>query len=404
MKILIIIQWCKPEPDFKCIPMAKALQALGHDVEVLTGFPNYPGGSIYPGYQISFLQRELIDNVPVIRVPVYPSHNSSSIKRALNYLSFALSSAIIGPFVTSRSDVVYVYNPMGFTGIIFKALKRTPFVYDIQDIWPDSIVSSGFVRLGSNILSLLSFFFSWFYSSASKIIVQSQGFKSILEDRGVQSSKLEVLYNWCNEESLSFNSSEDPRWKDCLVIAYSGNIGASQSLNCVIDVAQSLQFTNPHIHFVFIGAGTELESLKARSFGLQNVSFISQVPQSELSSFLNNADALLVHLVKDPLFDITIPSKVQFYLASGKPILAGVSGEACQLIERSGSGFVFEPENSKSLLDAILKLNSLPRSELALIGAKARKYYFEEFSLSVAATRLESIFLSAIDSFNSKSF
>ncbi len=398
MKILILMQWCRPEPDFKCIPMAKALQARGHKVEVLTGFPNYPGGTVYPGYRIRWLQRENVEGVPVIRVPLYPSHDKSSVKRALNYLSFALSSTFIGPFAARTPDVVYVYNPMGLPGLVFKMLKRAPFVYDIQDLWPDSIAASGMMRLRGVPLTLLHRFFALVYRSSAKIVVLSPGFKRALEARGVEAEQIEVLYNWCNEDALPAVEAAPSRVTDKLEIVYAGNMGRPQALRCVVEAARLIETMRPRVRFTFIGGGTEVDSLKAASEGLRNVRFIAQVPQSEIGRYLKEAHVLLVHLKADPLFAITVPSKIQFYLASGRPLLAGVSGDAAELVQRSGGGVTFESENVNSLLGAIARLDALGSAELAAMGRKGRDFYRKELSLAIAAERLESVLASALNS------
>ena len=146
MKILILTQWFEPEPTFKGLLFARELAARGHEVEVLTGFPNYPGGKVYPGYRIRPWVREQIDGINVLRVALYPSHNNSGLHRALNYMSFALSAAVIGTALIRKPDVMYVYHPpitVGFAATVIGFLRRTPFVYDIQDLWPDTVAASG---------------------------------------------------------------------------------------------------------------------------------------------------------------------------------------------------------------------------------------------------------------------
>lgn len=393
----MIMQWCRPEPDFKCIPMARALQARGHEVGVLTGFPNYPGGRVYPGYRIRWLQRERLEGVPVVRVPLYPSHDRSRLKRALNYLSFACSAAFIGPFVTRKPDVVYVYNPMGLPGLVFRVFRRAPFVYDIQDLWPDSITASGMMRLGRGQLALMQLFFAQVYRSASKIIVLSPGFKRALEARGVPSDKVEVLFNWCNEDALPAHPAAGGRDDGLLEIVYAGNMGRAQALGCAVEGARRLQHLCPRVRFTFIGGGTEVGALRARSAGLDNVRFVAQVPQEEIGCHLQRADVLLVHLKSDPLFAVTIPSKISFYLAIGKPILAGLTGDAAALVRRSGAGLVFEPEDVDSLVERVVQLEALSREALDALGVEGRRFYQHELALEIAADRLESILACALN-------
>lgn len=397
MKILIIMQWCRPEPDFKCIPLAKALQARGHDVEVLTGFPNYPGGKVYPGYRIRWLQRESIDGVRVVRVPIFPSHDRSSLKRAFNYLSFACSASLLGPFVTAKPEVVYAYNPMGLPALVFKILRRAQFVFDIQDLWPDSLAASGMMRLGRLPLAMLKGFFALVYRSSANIIVLSPGFKRALVERGVPAGKVEVVYNWCNEDAIPAGPANLARDRDSLEIVYAGNMGRPQALDCVIEAARRLAAERSRVRFTFMGAGTEVESLRARSAGLGNVRFVAQVSQEEAGRRLQQADILLVHLKNDPLFAITIPSKIQFYLAMGKPILAGVAGDAAALVDRSDAGFVFQPENADSLVERIRQMEMMGSAALEAKGAQGRRYYREHLSLEIASGRFESILACAVN-------
>lgn len=394
----MIIQWCRPEPDFKCIPIAKELQARGHDVEVLTGFPNYPGGKVYSGYRIRWLQREIIDGIRVVRVPLFPSHDRSSVKRALNYFSFACSASLLGPFVTRKPDVVYAYNPMGLPALVFKTIHRVPFVYDIQDLWPDSIAASGMMRLGRLPVEILKGFFASVYRASARIIVLSPGFKKALVERGVPSEKVEVIYNWCNEDAIPADSGCSSRDGNTLEIVYAGNIGRPQSLDCVVEAARRLEAIRPRIRFTFIGGGTETESLQARSAGLSNVRFVAQVAQREVGRYLQQADVLLVHLKKDPLFAITVPSKIQFYLAMGKPILAGITGDAAALVESAGAGFVFRSEDVDSLVERITQLADMAPATLAASGEKGRRYYRKHLSLPTAAGRFESILACAWNS------
>lgn len=393
----MIMQWCRPEPDFKCIPIAKALLARGHEVEVLTGFPNYPGGKVYTGYRIRWMQRELIDGVRVVRVPIFPSHDRSSLKRALNYLSFACSASLLGPFVTGKPDVVYAYNPMGLPALVFKIFKRVPFVFDIQDLWPDSLAASGMMRLGHLPLAMLEGFFALVYRASAKIIVLSPGFKRSLVERGVRADQVEVIYNWCNEDAIPDGSASLARDRDTLEIVYAGNMGRPQALGCVIEAARRLEAERLRVFFTFIGTGTEVEALRARSAGLGNVRFVAQVSQVEAGHRLQQADLLLVHLKNDPLFAITIPSKIQFYLAMGKPILAGVEGDAATLVERSGAGFVFQPENVDSLMERIREIEMLGPATLGAKGAQGRQFYREHMSLEIAVGRFESILACAVN-------
>ena len=192
MRILMLTQWFDPEPTFKGLAFAKELVRLGHEVEVLTGFPNYPGGELYEGYKIRLIQRENIDGISVLRVPLYPSHDGSALRRIANYVSFAFSAAFIGALLVKPADVMYVYHPpatVGFAASVIGMVRRIPFVYDIQDLWPDTLAATGMLN-NPSILKLVDSGCRFIYRHAAKIVVLSPGFKEMLITRGVPAKKI----------------------------------------------------------------------------------------------------------------------------------------------------------------------------------------------------------------------
>jgi hypothetical protein len=195
MRILMVSQWFDPEPAFKGLPFAKALKSRGHDVRVLTGFPNYPEGRLYPGYRVKPLQREAMEGIPVLRVPLYPSHDASALRRTANYLSFALSAAAIGGFASGPADVMYVYHPpatVALPAMVIGRAHRIPFVYDIQDLWPDTLAATGMMG-NALLLKAVDRWCRWTYRAASRIVVLSPGFKAKLVERGVPREKIEEI-------------------------------------------------------------------------------------------------------------------------------------------------------------------------------------------------------------------
>jgi colanic acid biosynthesis glycosyl transferase WcaI len=198
MKILIVSQWCYPEPDARILNMAEELQKAGHTVEILTGFPNYPGGKIYKGYRLRLFQREVLHGVRLSRVWLYPSHDKSSIKRILNYASFAIFATLIGPFIVRKPEIIYVYHPpatAAIPAIFLKLIYRAGLVYDIQDLWPDSISETGMIK-NNTLISLINKFQHFIYNQSDAITVISNGFKNKLISRGLLASKIHVIYNW----------------------------------------------------------------------------------------------------------------------------------------------------------------------------------------------------------------
>ncbi len=401
MRILMLTQWFNPEPMFKGLTFAKELVKRGHEVEVLTGFPNYPGGKIYQGYRLRLWQREVMDGIPVVRVPLYPSHDSSSIRRAFNYGSFALSAATLGAGLVKQPDVMYVYQPItiGLAAVVIKYLRKVPFVIDIQDLWPEFLPATGMIN-NEKALWLIGKWCEFVYRQASKVTTLSPGFRDSIIGRGIPAEKVEVVYNWCDERQVDLTDASDLELKAKLGfeghfnIVFAGTMGKAQALSTVLEAAKKVKDKAPRIQFVFVGAGVEVENLKAQAqqLALDNVLFLPRRPLSEIGQLLSCADVQLVHLKDDPFFAITVPSKTQTSLAVGRPILMGVRGDAADLITRAKAGLTCTPEDSESIADAVLCLEQMSKSELDQMGENGRKFYLKELSLRVGAERFEKIF------------
>jgi colanic acid biosynthesis glycosyl transferase WcaI len=399
MKILILTQWFEPEPTFKGLLFARELVARGHEVEVLTGFPNYPGGKVYPGYKIQPWLREEIDSIRIIRVALYPSHDNSGIRRIINYVSFALSAAVFGSALVRTPDVVYAYHPPITVGLAAMALgffHRVPFVYDIQDLWPDTVAVSGMLS-NRAALKILSKVCAVVYQRSGHIVVLSPGFKKRLMERGVSTNKIDIIYNWCDEKAMKVDYDHEIRLAtgaDRFSLLFAGTMGTAQGLDSVLEAAQICQTTAPAAEFIFIGGGVERERLEemSRSMKLDNVRFLPRQPMQAMGIILGGADALLVHLKNDPLFRITIPSKTQAYLSAGKPIVMGVSGDAAELVERSHAGVICEPGNPRKIAEAIKELIDSGPERLAEMGNAGRAFYERELSVAAGVDKFERIF------------
>lgn len=393
MRILMISQWFDPEPTFKGLLFARELQRLGHEVEVLTGFPNYPGGKVYPGYRIRPFQREIIGGVPVLRVPLYPSHDGSGVKRAANYLSYAVSAAV-GALLMRRPDVAYVYHPpatVALPAAVLQALKGVPFVYDIQDLWPDTLAATGMME-NAAVLSGVGRVMDNVYRRASRIAVLSPGFKTLLTERGVPEQKISVIPNWTNEDKTDLTPPSPQRARELgfegkFNVVFAGNMGKAQALDVVLDAADELQ--GEAARFVMIGGGVDEERLRtqAKERGLTNVDFLPRRPPSEIGEILALADALLIHLKDDPLFAITIPGKTQANLRASKPLLMGVRGDAAAMVEEAGAGLTFTPQDARALASAVRQLMSLTPQQRQQLGENGARYYEEHLALRVGAAR-----------------
>ena len=399
MRILILSQWFQPEPFFKGLPFAKALKNRGHEVEVLTGFPNYPGGKVYPGYRVRLYHKETMDGITVHRVALYPSHDTSTLRRIINYLSFSLSAFIIGPWLVRKPDVIYVYNliTLGPPAFLLRFLYGTTVIIDVQDLWPESVANSRMLN-NRTTLYILNGICNWVYRRADQLTVLSPGFKKELMNRGVSSEKIEVIYNWFDESSIpvkvpSVSTVKPPELLGKFIVLFAGTIGLAQSLDAMLDCAKSCRELLPDVQFVLIGGGVDRQRLQKRAdeMRLDNVTFLPPRSPDTMGEIFVMADALLVHLKDDPLFRITIPSKTQTYLYIGKPIIMAMLGDAAALVNKAGAGIVCSPDNPEEMMKAIKLLCEMPEGARSRMGEAGHRYYMEHLSFDYGVNRFMSI-------------
>lgn len=403
-RLIFLTQWFDPEPTFKGALFANALADRGYEVEVVTGFPNYPGGKLYDGFRLRLFQREKHGSADVMRVYLYPSHSQSALGRACNYLSFMLTAFCYIAFGARRADVIYCYHPpmtVGLAAAFAGFLRRTPFVIDIQDMWPDTLAATGMVGQ-SRILRWIGGLCNWVYGRAAHVVVLSPGFATSLSKKSVPESKVSVIYNWADAAAaagapaVSRNSESRT---DRFQILFAGNMGRAQGLDTVLDAAKIVESQRgTQLDFALIGGGVETDRLKQRvaAENISNVRFLPRVPMAEIGGYLQAADCLLVCLRDDPLFRITVPSKTQAYMAAGKPILMGVAGDAADLVKRSGCGHVCLPEDATALAEAAMKLASMEPADLAAMGQAGRRFYDRHLSIEVGVSAFVKIFENVI--------
>jgi len=406
MRILILSQYYIPEPAPKMHILAKGLVKLGHKVTVITGFPNYPQGCIYPGYKQRPWQWEKFDGVRVLRLPLYPNCSRSPIKRSMNYISFSLSALVLGPLLSGSVDIMMVYQPPSILGIpawLISLLRRVPFVCEIQDLWPETLHATGMVN-NPHILNILDKLGLFIYKKASALTVISPGFKRNLVSKGVPEEKISVFLNWgyeglYNLEEPDRGLAEEVGMNNRFNILYAGNMGPAQGLHNVIEAA-SLLTDIPEIQFVFMGRGMDRMNLEkeVKVRKLSNVRFLERRPMSQMPSFYALADVLLVHLIDDPLFEVTIPGKTQSYLASGKPILMSVKGDAADLVLKAGAGLVVQPSSPEDLARAVRKLYNMSSAGRKAMGVAGRNYYLKNLSSDVLIDRYEQLFQGLVKS------
>ena len=408
MRVLLVTQWFSPEPVKLPADLAETLKSLGHQVEILTAFPNYPEGKLYAGYRQKIVQREVIRGVDVTRVPIFPDHSRSAVKRIVNYLSYSISAALIGIFVTKKPDVIFVYGSPYTTAIagwVHSKIRGVPYVFNVLDLWPEALEASGLMpsRLAAWLVGAGA---RLIYRSAAAIVVVSHGFRSHLIELGVQPEKISVVSNWVDTDLYKpVERSEEEREKRGMSghfnLLFAGNVGPAQGLETVLEAAALLR-DRTDIQFLIAGDGVSLAGLKnqAQRLGLENVRFLGRLPESEMPALFAAADVLLVTLKRHPLFDITIPHKIFAYMASGKPILAALSGESADIIEQAGAGRGIPPGDPENLARTVVEMARLNADELAAMGAHGRAAVCERYSrarltqqtatvLSEVATRRE---------------
>jgi colanic acid biosynthesis glycosyl transferase WcaI len=404
MRILILTQWYPPEPLRLMHELAQTLQESGHEVQVLTGFPNYPSGKLHAGYRLRPWMREKLEGVDVVRAWLYPEHSRSGLMRVLNYLSFAISTTLLGIFLMRRPDVLFVYHPpltIGLPAWVLSRLWRVPFVYQIQDLWPETLQATSMINNG-RALRAIGRFAGWVYRRAAAIVVISPGFRDNLRQKGAPPGKVHLISNWV-DSAFYRPSAADPAQAQALGLAgtfnvmFAGNIGAAQGLETVIAAAILLQDL-PDVQFVVVGDGMALADLQALAARRQahNVRFLGRYPNEAMSGLYALADVLLIHLKDDPLFRITIPHKTFAYMASGKPILAATAGDTADLITGAGAGIACPPEDPQALAEAVRSFYALSEAERRRMAARGLETVRTQYNRSILVDKIAAVLDSVV--------
>lgn len=388
MKILVICQYYYPEP-FRISDICEEMVARGHEVTVVTGLPNYPEGQIYEGYKNRQHFDEVINGVIVHRCPIIPRKNGA-IYRFLNYYSYQIKAdsyiKTISASADRKFDVVFVnqLSPIMMTkpAIIYKRLNRVPVVMYCLDLWPESLVAGGIDRS--------SFIYKYYhgvshrlYHSADKILITSQMFRDYLQNEfGIDDNKIEYLPQYA-EGIFQLMPYKEP---DSIInLVFAGNIGEIQSVDTIVNAAAVMK--NKPVHFHIVGGGTDLERLKKMADGLSNLTFYGRRPISEMPEFYKIADAMLVTLKADPVLSLTLPGKVQSYLAVGKPIIGAIDGETSTVINEAKCGYCGPAEDVDCLVDNICRfIDSKDKNQM---GKNARLIYEKHFNRNRFMNTLE---------------
>jgi putative colanic acid biosynthesis glycosyltransferase WcaI len=401
MKILYISQYFPPEmgaPAARAVELSRHWARLGHDVTVLTGFPNHPTGVVPAGYRKPLRRlvlRQQVNGVNVVRTWLLPFPNRRAHERILNYTSFCASASTTGLFL-SRPDVVIATSPqllVGLSGWWLARWKRVPFVFEVRDLWPESLTAVGMSDGNSVLHRVLAKIAGFLYRQADRVVVVAPAFEDYLvEHWGVPREKISVVENGVETELFAPEAATDLRRElnpeGKFVVSYIGTMGMAHGLETVIGAAARLRDAHPEICFVVLGEGAEKERIKAlaQERGLSNLQFLDEQPRDRIPGYICASDVCLVPLKKTELFKTVIPTKMLEFMSCARPVILGVDGQARAILEEARGGLVVEPENSEALANAICCLSANP--ELAgELGRNGREYIVRKFSRAQTAKK-----------------
>ncbi|MBS4072732.1 MAG: glycosyltransferase family 4 protein [Algoriphagus sp.] len=388
MRILFITDNFPPEinaPANRTYEHCREWVRLGAEVTVITCFPNFPKGKVFDGYKNSWRKEEVIDGIRVIRVWSYISANNGFLKRILDYISFGVSSFLNGLFV--KTDLIIGTSPQFFSAMSAWQLglfKLKPWVMEVRDLWPESIVAVGAMK-DKRLIRFLEWIEMMMYRSATQIIVVTETFQKKITARGIDRNKIFVFKNGVDLSKYfpgnkPKNLEKQLGLQGKMVFAYIGTHGMAHGLEFILNQAKKFQVTHDDIHFLFLGDGAKKESLvkKATEENISNVTFLDSVGKDEVLNYLQLMDIALVNLIKSDTFLDVIPSKIFEAAAVQKPILLGLEGETKEIIETYGAGLCFEPENEKDFIKKVLEFyDSREDLELFKLGCRKLAYDFE---------------------------
>lgn len=395
MKILIVTQYFYPE-SFRVNDLALGLKEAGHEVTIFTGKPNYPLGKFANGYAMFGKAKETWNGITVHRVPLIPRGNSGGFRLMLNYLSFAFFASLRMLTFNEKPDIIFVYQLSPITvaipAIILKWRIKAKLILYIQDLWPQSVVAVNGTS-SKLIFKVLEKLTNWVYKSSDQILIQSRAFKEYIMQDNIQEDKIKYLPNSTEKfyKRMEKGGKYSDFFHDGINIVFAGNIGEAQSFDTIIDAAKIVAQQTNEVRWVIIGDGRKKsyveERIKNEDLNHLFVFTGSYAPE-EMSYFFAHADALLVSLKREFIFSLTIPSKIQSYLACEKPIIGSLDGEGKKIIEESNCGLTAPAEDSIELANQVIRFKDMSIIERKTMGANGLSYYNSEFNRDMLINRL----------------
>lgn len=398
MKILIVTQYFWPE-SFRINDLALGLQERGHEVTVFTGKPNYPSGKFYKGYSFFNKGTEIWNGIKIIRAPLIPRGKGGGVRLFLNYISFAFFGALKAYFLKIETDAIFVFEPspitVGIPAIVLKRKTKARMVLWVQDLWPQVLVVSGGIK-NKSVIKYAGKVTQWIYKNCDKVLVQSNAFTEYLLQQEVPESK--ILYYPNSAEGFYHPMEKDPAYQQYFTskynLVFAGNIGESQAFDTLLKAAVLIKEKNKDICWVIIGDGRMKDYVneKITEYGLEdNFKLIGRFPVETMPYFFAYADALVMSLKKDFIISLTVPSKLQSYVACGKPVMGCLEGEGAKIIKEAGCGMVAAGEDENDLCEKVLTFFSLAESERKAMGDNSLAYYKKEFDRDTLVDELISI-------------
>lgn len=412
MKILVVCQYFAPEP-FRVSTLCESMQALGHEVRVLTGMPNYPEGRLYPGYGLTGPWHETNQSgTEIFRVPLVPRGNGGKVSLALNYATFAFNASVRSLFFLHQPfDLVFVYQlspiTMAVPAILIAKLKRIPLVLYSLDLWPDSVSATG-VRLPSFLQRCLTIFSRFIYRQPSRLLVSSRGFMTRMAELGVANEKLQYWPQAAEGYAAEQDESRLQAIRDQMpfgfVVMFAGNIGVAQGFPTLLAAAEMLRDVQK-LHWVILGDGRMRQwvenEVRARELA-HCVHLLGRHPGVEMPFWYSLADSMLVSLKKDPVFAATLPAKVQSYMACGRPILAAMDGEGANVVREADAGFSCASDDPAGLAGIVRQMMALPKPEREQLGKNGAIYAAKQFNQDKLRRELDMVLSGLVQKENSK--
>jgi len=405
MNILIITPHFHPE-NFRINDFAEAFVQRGHKISVLSSVPNYPTGTFFEGYGIFKRNREKWKDIDIYRVPVIPRGSGSPFRLAINYISYVLGGLFTSLFLLHKKlDIIFVFEPspitIGVPAIFIKKIKKIPIVFWVLDLWPESVISAG--NLNSRLIpKLLNPLVKFIYKYSDRILVSSRGFINSIAEKNVPLDKIEYFPQWAESifkpvMSEKYLLGDIPQGS--FKIMFAGNIGEAQDFSSLLEAAKILK-GKKNIQWIILGGGRKESWVRSKIVEYQLEEcfhLLGSYPLEKMPEFYSQADAMLFSLKKEYIFSITVPAKVQSYLACGKPVLAMIDGEGASIIDEADAGLTCDAERPIELAENVIELMGYSPERIQELCDNARSYYENYFERDTLFDRAEQLFFGLKD-------